>query len=403
MCHLVSVLTWLGEPCFDITRAAVDLLEDDGPSAEKAEVLGLYALGLGLTDADPTAIIEAADRAEAIAADLGTPEPAMALSCRGTARLQLGDRRALEDWQRAIGAARDQGLGVERSTIELNFADIAFITGGAQARVDVLRGGMEFTRAHGLESYVLSFEEAMAAARMAAGEWEWALAEFGRLRAECDGSGELWDSVILAALQAVLLALQGAADEALPFLSWMLERGRESEIGWTRGYASFAGALVSLAAERRDEGLDLLAQAFATPCAAALDPDDLPQAVRMALAAEDGGMARRLVADIRACLPPVLLPLQEYVMTTVDALLAEDDGDLEAAAAGFAEAARRWHDFGVPYEEGHVLLGQGRCLVALERAPAAAAPLTAARDIFARLGAKPALSETEEWLAEVRS
>ena len=136
---------------------------------------------------------------------------------------------------------------------------------------------------------------------------------------------------------------------------------------------------MSLAAERRDEGLDLLAQAFASPCADALDPDDLPQAVRMALAAEDGGMARSLVGDIRACLPSALLPLQEQVMTTVDALLAEDDDDLEAAAAGFADAAARWHDFGVPYEEGHALLGQGRCLVALGRAPEAAAPLAAAR------------------------
>ena len=55
--------------------------------------------------------------------------------------------------------------------------------------------------------------------------------------------------------------------------------------------------------------------------------------------------------------------------------------------------------FGVPYEEGHALLGQGRCLVALGRAPEAAAPLAAAREIFARLGAKPALAETDAWLA----
>ena len=84
---------------------------------------------------------------------------------------------------------------------------------------------------------------------------------------------------------------------------------------------------------------------------------------------------------------------------TCRALLAEARGEHEAAAAGFADAAARWHDFGVPYEEGHALLGQGRCLVALGRAPEAAAPLAAAREIFARLGAKPALAETDEWLA----
>ena len=52
----------------------------------------------------------------------------------------------------------------------------------------------------------------------------------------------------------------------------------------------------------------------------------------------------------------------------------------------------------MPYEEAQALLGQGRCLVALGKAPEAAAPLAAAREIFARLGAKPALAETDEWL-----
>jgi hypothetical protein len=52
----------------------------------------------------------------------------------------------------------------------------------------------------------------------------------------------------------------------------------------------------------------------------------------------------------------------------------------------------------VPYEVGHALLGQGRCLVALGRAPEAAAPLAAAREIFARLGARPALADTDDWL-----
>ena len=49
----------------------------------------------------------------------------------------------------------------------------------------------------------------------------------------------------------------------------------------------------------------------------------------------------------------------------------------------------------MPCEEAQALLGQGRCLVALGKTPEAAAPLAAAREIFARLGAKPALAEAE--------
>jgi hypothetical protein len=60
----------------------------------------------------------------------------------------------------------------------------------------------------------------------------------------------------------------------------------------------------------------------------------------------------------------------------------------------------RWHDFAAVHEEAQALLGQGRCLVALGRASEAAAPLSAARDIFTRLGAGPALVEADEWFAK---
>jgi hypothetical protein len=46
---------------------------------------------------------------------------------------------------------------------------------------------------------------------------------------------------------------------------------------------------------------------------------------------------------------------------------------------------------------------QGRCLVALGRAPEATAPLAAAREIFWWLGAKPARAETDEQMEAVRA
>jgi hypothetical protein len=53
----------------------------------------------------------------------------------------------------------------------------------------------------------------------------------------------------------------------------------------------------------------------------------------------------------------------------------------------------------MPYEAAQALLSKGRCLAALGRGPEAAAPLVAARKIFARLGARPALEETQVALA----
>jgi len=57
----------------------------------------------------------------------------------------------------------------------------------------------------------------------------------------------------------------------------------------------------------------------------------------------------------------------------------------------------------VPYEEAQALLGQGRCLVELGRAEEAREPLTGASEIFDRLGARPALAETEKLLAGLAS
>jgi len=120
----------------------------------------------------------------------------------------------------------------------------------------------------------------------------------------------------------------------------------------------------------------------------------IPEAVRVALRCGDGGLAERISGVVRGALPAV-----QNTQASVAALRAEHRGEREAAVTGFADAASRWHEFGIPYEEAHALFGQGRCLVALGRAPEAAAPLAAAREIFARLGAKPALAETEAVLA----
>ena len=57
--------------------------------------------------------IKAADRATALSLELGLPEPAFALHFRGVARTNLGDAAGIEDLERALRLAIDQGLGRE--------------------------------------------------------------------------------------------------------------------------------------------------------------------------------------------------------------------------------------------------------------------------------------------------
>ena len=92
-------------------------------------------------------------------------------------------------------------------------------------------------------------------------------------------------------------------------------------------------------------------------------------------------------------------PMQEHALVAARAVLAEAAGDIAEASALYAEAADRWEAFGNVPELAFALLGHGRCLVALAR-PSPEVPLARARELFASMGYKPALAETDGLLAE---
>jgi len=122
---------------------------------------------------------------------------------------------------------------------------------------------------------------------------------------------------------------------------------------------------------------------------------ELPGAVRTALAAGDPDLAARLAEGLE----PVY-PLHEHALTSARALLAEHRGAHAEAAELFADAAERWEGFEVPWERAQALLGQGRSLLALGRSSESIGALREARDVFATLGAVPAVAETDALLAE---
>ncbi|MGN6176465.1 MAG: hypothetical protein ACTHPS_26465, partial [Streptosporangiaceae bacterium] len=96
----------------------------------------------------------------------------------------------------------------------------------------------------------------------------------------------------------------------------------------------------------------------------------------------------------------LLYPLDQHAVITARALLAEQRGQHAHAAALFADAAKRWGRFEVPWEHAQALLGQGRCLLAIGQPSEAREPLRTAQDIFTTLGARPALTETDKLLAQ---
>jgi tetratricopeptide (TPR) repeat protein len=122
----------------------------------------------------------------------------------------------------------------------------------------------------------------------------------------------------------------------------------------------------------------------------------LPSLCRVALALDNAPLVERLVQRFEA---QATVPLDEHVLASARAQLAEAAGDRATAADLYREAVERWREFGSVPELAYALLGLGRCLAALGQ-PEAQEPLREARELFSSMGYKPALAETEALLAE---
>jgi hypothetical protein len=116
--------------------------------------------------------------------------------------------------------------------------------------------------------------------------------------------------------------------------------------------------------------------------------------VRSALALNDSTLATSLTEGV-----PPITPLQQHALTSCQAQLREAAGNHSEAAKVYVDAAQRWQQLGNVPERAYALLGQGRCLHALGD-PAADQPLTKAHELFASMGYRPALAETEALLVE---
>ncbi len=377
----------------DLYRDAMALLEDDGPSPEMVHVL--IECGRFEANADELELgLATLERALDAAWQIGTPEPALARNLRGTVLRSLGMPGYLADYRRSLDLAQQQGLGVERGRVWGNYCTFLREQEGPQRAMEEQARLLEFLESRGLASLVAGERAQLAESLLYAGRWDEAIAE-----ADTVGPAphaEVPAADVLFMRQARLLALSWLGErEADPReVESMLEASRASAHDVEEAFGLLIAGLVS-GRSSPDLAAELLERMLATTTrdAGVWGAALMPEAARLAVRGSDLALAERLLGSMKGP-----LPVEELARRSIAPLLAEACSEYETAAAGFAAAAARWHDFGVPYEEGHALLGQGRCLAALGRAPEAAAPLAAAHEIFARLGARPALAETEEAL-----
>ncbi|PWU23428.1 MAG: hypothetical protein C5B48_08610 [Candidatus Rokuibacteriota bacterium] len=389
---LSTVLYRVGDPReAEVVEEAVALLEAQAPGPELvaayAELAGTWSIRGVYAES-----IAAAERALVLASELGLVEPARALGFRGYSRSCLGDLRGIEDMHRALELALAQGEGRNAAVLHNNLTVVTFEYQGPAAALAACREGIAFCERRGIAEFAVGIAALSTSYLADAGHAAQALAEAAPLAERLQTAGNP-DFIEPRSVQLSLLAERGSHEQA-PNPDELVDKAREIGASEFRAMAFATAAQLSLAQGRHGEALALLAE-LEQMVGIRSDPYYvllLPRVMRSALAIGDRELAARLVEGVEPS-----TPLSEHALSACRAQLAEAADEQDAAAQTYAEAAERWRDFGTVPERAYALLGQGRCLAALGD-PEAEAPLREARELFASMGYKPALTETEALL-----
>ena len=386
-----SVLRTLGDARNGaVTAEAMAALEPLGPSLELTQVLTEQA-GVAWVSGESRQAIAFADRAIALAEDLGLPESARALGLRGAARAELGDAQGLQDMRRALNVAGAVGLGREIALLHYNLAGALSRLEGPRAALDTLRQGAAFAERRGIEEFVLAFAEATMVALANLGSETEAMTLADDLVPRLEAAEAMLDLFDVRSTQMWILSRRGEYTEAAQLADWVVDQARSANAPAAVTAFPLVAAL-RLAMGKAADALALLTELERIP-SVRMEPNYasiLPDVVRTTLVAGDPGLAERLTEGVEP-----IYPLHKLALATARALLLEHHGSHAEALELYVEAAHGWLGFEVPWERAQALLGQGRCLLATNRRTEASEPLRQAREIFATLNAAPALGEVD--------
>ncbi|HVS10358.1 MAG TPA: adenylate/guanylate cyclase domain-containing protein [Planctomycetota bacterium] len=392
---LPIVLANLGDPHREAPLTeAIALLEAQPPGPELVAAYGELA-GLKLVFlSDYPEVIKAADRALQLAAELGLPEPARARGFRGSARASLGDREGLDDLRRALALSVERGESRDAGIFHANLSEALSYYDGPEAALAVAREGVEFTGRRGISEVRLHLGAQILGYLADAGRPTEALAESKPLAVQLEAAGAIARIGVLC-VQLRLLAERGEPEPVAGDAERLAAAARDTAEAQQISNGFAAAARMLLSRGKHDEARELLLELEQPGIRGKVNiATNLPELTRCARAVGDTALARRFVEAVEP-----LTPIHEHGLCAAGAHLAEAAGEPAQASALFAEAAERWREFGNVPERAYALLGQGRCLAALGK-PDAEKPLREARELFASMGYKPALAETEALLGD---
>lgn len=280
--------------------------------------------------------------------------------------------------------------------IQANLANHESVINGPRPALRTYREVAIFGSRRGMQDVELAVGCMSSSLLVHLGSWEEALTAAPELARRAEEAGDMFSLITVRETTLAVFVARGDVDEGTAIAGPTLRSARE--IGDMDMLAGCLPHAAALAVARGDpaEAIKLVEELESIPNIRENHTFSwwLPVSVRTGLAAGDPRLAQQLVSDLE----PVL-PLQENALKAARALLSEFDGEYPEASDTFADAAERWKRWEMPFEHAQALLGRGRCLLALGQPRDASEALRSAREIFASLGARPALDETDALLS----
>ena len=381
-----------------LVREAVTMLRASTLSPELARALSRDA-GFLMQSGRHEEAIERAQEAFNVAEEVGDAgQRARALGVRGSSRVFIGDVGGLDDLRLALSSSLALGLSGLASSLYNNLSVCLSRSTQPADGLACMRQGIEFAGARGMKETALWMRGEGLGALFDLGRWDEAYRTAADVRTQAQQQGADYLAVLAEDQQAWVLVHLGSLPEAGRVIDDVLPRAREIGDLQVLVPALSTAALFQQASGNSEQALACVNEVsrITEDSGRAERVYYLPSLARVPLTADNVPVLETLVQGVEATLKRDRCCLQ-----ATRAMLAEVKGELAEASDQFGEAYESWSEYGHVFEQAHALLGRGRCLVKLGQFSNADQPMRSARDIFATLGARPALAETESWLARV--
>ena len=374
-----------------LAEEAVALLEPSDPSRPLFDALTELAGTLTVVERNEDAMV-VANRALALADELGVEPPGRLLGFRGTQRVFLGDRGGFEDMDEAYERLVASGASRFATVVRFNRVRAFWHLDGPRTLDDFV-DAREFALSRGQELY----------ARYSLGAIAFSLVDQGRYvevtklvehhLPEVEAAGDSFVAESLRSWLGATYAAQGDLDAAELELLAVFETATGEE---RRGHALVFASHVARMRGKPAHAAELLVEHFETHNVTKHPPSfgNMPLLARTAAAV---GETQRTAEYVSQIYPGLGFTYVDTLANAARAVLAHADGDHRLAVKLASSVVEPLAEAMAFPERGHALLLLGQAKLALGD-PSGLDDVRSARDVFAELGMRPALAEAEALL-----